>query len=163
HTRWLEAWPQGDPWMPGGVSVPLALASAVALQERMETFAEDTARLRGLTDTIRERVAQLEGGYVIGDPARRLPHVGTVAMLASAVGLQERMETFAEDTARLRGLTDTIRERVAQLEDVYVIGDPDRRLPHVVTLAFMYLDGEPVVTGLDREGIAVGSGSACGT
>jgi cysteine desulfurase len=42
-----------------------------------------------------------------------------------------------------------------------VVGDPVDRLPHVVTLSALYADGESLVRGLDRLGIAVASGSAC--
>jgi cysteine desulfurase len=41
------------------------------------------------------------------------------------------------------------------------VGDPDDRLPHVVTFSCLYVDGEALVTELDRAGFAVGSGSAC--
>ncbi|NUS49607.1 MAG: aminotransferase class V-fold PLP-dependent enzyme, partial [Nocardioidaceae bacterium] len=54
-----------------------------------------------------------------------------------------------------------IRASVAAIEDVEVVGDPDRRLPHVVTFSCLYVDGETLVTGLDRHGFAVASGSAC--
>ncbi|MFN3866026.1 MAG: cysteine desulfurase family protein [Demequina sp.] len=106
RTRWLPAWP-GEGWAPGGVSIPLALAAAVALQERREALESTRARLTAMTTTLRESLSGLEG--------------------------------------------------------VTVVGDPQERLPHVLTAAFMYLDGEPVVTRLDREGFAVGSGSACGS
>ncbi|WP_084103471.1 aminotransferase class V-fold PLP-dependent enzyme [Demequina sp. NBRC 110056] len=106
RTRWLPAWP-GDAFAPGGVSIPLALAAAVALQERLESLEATRTRLHALTARIRDRLAQLEG--------------------------------------------------------VTIVGDPEERLPHLVTAAFMYLDGEPIVSRLDREGFAVGSGSACGS
>ncbi|GAA1866668.1 cysteine desulfurase family protein [Myceligenerans crystallogenes] len=94
-----------EPWAPGGVSVPLAFAAAVALQ------------------AVR---ADLD-----------------------------------EAAARRRSLVDRIRAAVADVPDVEVVGDPDGRLPHVVTFSFLYVDGEALVTELDREGFAVGSGSAC--
>ncbi len=107
HTRWLPHWPEGsDPWAPGGVSVPLALAAAVALQERLE-----------------------------------------------------RLET---ESRRQHALIDRMRAGLDGTEGVHLVGDAVERLPHLLTAAFMYLDGEPLVTRLDREGIAVGSGSACG-
>ena len=45
--------------------------------------------------------------------------------------------------------------------DVDVAGDPEGRLPHVVTFSCLYVDGEAIVGELDRRGFAVGSGSAC--
>ncbi len=45
--------------------------------------------------------------------------------------------------------------------DVEVVGDPVDRLPHVLTFSCLFADGEALLEGLDREGFAVGSGSAC--
>ena len=106
-TRWLPAWPEGDDWAPGGVSVPLALATAVALQERLESADREATRLSELVDTVRARMGALDG--------------------------------------------------------IDVVGDPVHRLPHVVTFSCLYVDGEALLTLLDREGFAVGSGSACTT
>ncbi len=45
--------------------------------------------------------------------------------------------------------------------DVVVLGDPDDRLPHVVTFSCLYVEGEALLADLDREGFAVSSGSSC--
>ena len=42
-----------------------------------------------------------------------------------------------------------------------VVGDPVHRLPHLVTFSFLYVDGEALLTELDRRGFAVSSGSSC--
>ena len=81
QTRWLPAWPEGDDWAPGGVSVPLALAAAVALQEREEARQQTAQRLSGLIDTIRRQVATIDGVDVLGDPLERLPHIVTFSCL----------------------------------------------------------------------------------
>ena len=47
------------------------------------------------------------------------------------------------------------------MPDVDVVGDPEARLPHVVTFSALYADGEALVREFDRRGFAVGSGSAC--
>src|SRR5439155_25936750 len=66
------------------------------------------------------------------------------------------------DGPRLSALVDRIRERVPHLiEDVEVIGDPVRRLPHLVTFSCLYVEGEALLTELDRLGFAVSSGSSC--
>jgi len=44
---------------------------------------------------------------------------------------------------------------------VEVVGAPDDRLPHLVTFSCLYVDGEALVTELDRLGFEVASGSAC--
>jgi cysteine desulfurase len=41
------------------------------------------------------------------------------------------------------------------------VGDPVGRLPHLVTFSFLYVEGEALLTALDREGFAVSSGSSC--
>lgn len=108
RVRTVAVGPQdADPWAPGGVSVPLTFAAAVALQ------AAEADR-----------------------------------------GVQE---------TRRRRLVDRVRAEVARIPDVEVVGDPDGRLPHVATFSFLYVDGEALVTELDRQGFAVGSGSACTT
>ena len=47
------------------------------------------------------------------------------------------------------------------MPDTDVVGDPDDRLPHVVTFSSLYVDGEAVVGAFDAAGFAVASGSAC--
>ncbi|WP_228373236.1 cysteine desulfurase family protein [Demequina silvatica] len=85
------------------------------------------------------------------------------AVLAAAVALQERREELDATSLRLHGLVSRVRDAAAAWPGVDVVGDPDERLPHVVTFSCLYVDGEALLTRLDREGIAVGSGSACTT
>ena len=49
----------------------------------------------------------------------------------------------------------------AAVPDIEVVGDPDDRLPHVVTFSVLYVDGEALLEELARRGFAVASGSAC--
>ncbi|MGP7961126.1 cysteine desulfurase family protein [Sanguibacter sp. A247] len=88
--------------------------------------------------------------------------VSTAAAFAAAVSLADaRSVQQAEDT-RLRSLITYLRDRVAALvEDVDIVGDPDDRLPHVLTFSVLYVDGEAILGELDAAGFAVGSGSAC--
>jgi cysteine desulfurase len=46
------------------------------------------------------------------------------------------------------------------VEDAYLNGDPDRRLPHNLNISFAYVEGESVLMGLNKE-TALSSGSAC--
>lgn len=87
--------------------------------------------------------------------------VSIPAAFAAAVSLQAVLADREAQDARRRALVDRVRARVTQIPDVEVVGDPDDRLPHVATFSFLYVDGEALLTDLDREGIAVGSGSAC--
>lgn len=109
RVRWSRTWPEDDAeagWFPGGVSVPLALAAAAALEGALAERAPEDARLRALVDVMRSRIAR-------------------------------------------------------EVPDAVVVGDPEERLPHVLTFSCLFVDGEALVTELDRLGFAVGSGSAC--
>jgi cysteine desulfurase len=83
------------------------------------------------------------------------------AALAAAAALQAVVAEQAEVGARQRTLVDEVRAEVARIEDVEVVGHPRDRLPHLVTFSCLYVDGEALVTELDRQGFAVASGSAC--
>ncbi len=54
-----------------------------------------------------------------------------------------------------------MRRAAAAVPDVEIVGDPDDRLPHVVTFSVLYADGEVLLDELARRGLAVASGSAC--
>lgn len=81
--------------------------------------------------------------------------------LAAAAALQAVVAERDVAAARTRVLVDRIREAVGRLTDVEVVGDPVDRLPHLVTFSCLYVDGEALVTELDRLGFEVASGSAC--
>ncbi|HSE09958.1 MAG TPA: aminotransferase class V-fold PLP-dependent enzyme [Nocardioidaceae bacterium] len=84
------------------------------------------------------------------------------AALASAAALQARLAEREEVNARQTALVDRIRRHVAAtIPDVEVVGDPVHRVPHLVTFSCLYVDGEALVTELDRRGFGVSSGSAC--
>ncbi|WP_432050998.1 cysteine desulfurase family protein [Verrucosispora sp. NA02020] len=90
---------------------------------------------------------------------------GTVnlpAVVAAAASLRAAAADADVEAARLTPLVDRIRARVAaDVPDVEVVGDPVRRLPHLVTFSCLYVDGEALLHALDRRGFAVSSGSSC--
>jgi cysteine desulfurase len=83
------------------------------------------------------------------------------AALAAAAALRAVVEERDEVGERQRALVDRIRRATAEIPDVEVVGDPVDRLPHLVTFSCLYVDGEALVTELDRRGYGVASGSAC--
>lgn len=84
------------------------------------------------------------------------------AIIAAAATLRAVQAEAARESARLRDLTARIRERVPHLvDDVEVVGDPERRLPGIVTFSCLYVDGEALLHELDRQGFSVSSGSSC--
>ncbi|MFF3112039.1 cysteine desulfurase/sulfurtransferase TusA family protein [Kitasatospora sp. NPDC057904] len=96
-----------------------------------------------------------EGGRVPG-------FVNIPAIVAAAASLRAVRAEAERENARLHALVERIRGRVPQLvPEVEVVGDPVRRLPHIVTFSCLYVDGEVLLTELDRAGFAVSSGSSC--
>lgn len=87
--------------------------------------------------------------------------VSVPAAFAAAVALRTVLAEREADDARRRAAIERIRAAAAAVPDVDVAGDPDARLPHVLTFSCLYVDGEAIVGELDRRGFAVGSGSAC--
>jgi cysteine desulfurase len=83
------------------------------------------------------------------------------AALAAAAALRAVVTERDEVSARQFALVDRIRDAAARIPDVEVVGDPVDRLPHLVTFSCLYVDGEALVTELDRRGYGVASGSAC--
>lgn len=101
--------------------------------------------------------------FPASDPVSHVEHAFTnvPGALAAAAALQAVVAEREETNARHRDLVDLIRAGVARIPDVEVVGDPTDRLPHVVTFSFLYVDGEALVTELDRLGFGAASGSAC--
>ncbi|MEO6144463.1 MAG: aminotransferase class V-fold PLP-dependent enzyme [Dermatophilaceae bacterium] len=81
--------------------------------------------------------------------------------LAAAEAWQQTEATRVDDAARSSAIIARLRAAVGDLPDVVVVGDENARLPHVLTFSLLYVDGEALVTELDRRGFAVSSGSAC--
>jgi cysteine desulfurase len=112
---------------------------------------------------VRERVRwrspfpadERESGRVPGVP--NVPAVVAAAASLRAVAA-ERVALAARHHAWIARIRDTVARTVP---DVEVLGDPDARLPHLVTFSCLYADGEALLTGLDRRGFAVSSGSSC--
>ncbi|GAA2577812.1 cysteine desulfurase family protein [Actinomadura fulvescens] len=94
---------------------------------------------------------------------RRIPGFENVpGIVAAAAALEAYRAEMAADGPRLWALVDQIRTRLPTLiPDVQVVGDPVARLPHLVTFSCLYVEGEALLTELDRLGFAVSSGSSC--
>jgi len=65
-----------------------------------------------------------------------------------------------QDAVRLRYLRDRLEQELLKLNEVYVNGDREHRLPHVTNLSFKYVEGEALLMGFNKN-IALSSGSAC--
>ena len=97
-----------------------------------------------------DRAAERESGF------ENVP-----AILAAAAALRAVVDDQEVESLRQHALVDRIRAVVGGLPEVEVVGSADDRLPHLVTFSCLYVDGEALVTELDRQGFEVASGSAC--
>jgi cysteine desulfurase len=63
------------------------------------------------------------------------------------------------EVERIRMLQRRLLEGISDIEQVFINGDLERRVPHNVNASFNYVEGESLIMGI--KGIAVSSGSAC--
>jgi len=67
---------------------------------------------------------------------------------------------MAGDTARLSALRDRLNVQLHQsLDEIYINGSMEHRLPHNLNISFAYVEGESLLMGIND--VAVSSGSAC--
>jgi cysteine desulfurase len=67
---------------------------------------------------------------------------------------------MAEETARVSKLRDKLQDALLKIEEAYLNGDKEHKLPHVTNISFKYVEGEGLMMGFNKN-IAVSSGSAC--
>jgi cysteine desulfurase len=67
---------------------------------------------------------------------------------------------MTEEMARISKMRDRLEESLLKLEEAYVNGNREHRLPHVSNISFKYVEGEGLMMGFNKN-IAVSSGSAC--
>src|SRR5690606_8458465 len=95
--------------------------------------------------------------------AGRVPGFENVpGALAAAAALRARLEEAERLNREHSALVDRIRSRLPELIPAGEgVGHRAVRPPDVVTFSCLYVDGEALLTELDREGFAVSSGSSC--
>ena len=70
------------------------------------------------------------------------------------------MNEMESDAARISKLRDKLENALLQVEESYLNGDKEHRLPHVTNISFKYVEGEGLMMGFNKN-IALSSGSAC--
>jgi cysteine desulfurase len=108
----------------------------------------------------RVRVAPMidGGGHERGMRSGTVP-VPLVVGFGKAADLSR--ETMAEEGKRLAALRDQLQDAIlSKVDEAYLNGNPERRLPHNLNISFAYVEGESVLLGLNKE-VALSSGSAC--
>jgi cysteine desulfurase len=102
--------------------------------------------------------AQMDGGgHERGMRSGTLNVPGIVGLGEACAICHKEM---AEETRRLGYLRDKLRDRLeAQLDEVYINGTMEHRLPNNLNMSFAYVEGESLLMGIND--VAVSSGSAC--
>lgn len=67
---------------------------------------------------------------------------------------------MGQEAARLQSLRNKLEQALTSLDEVYVNGSLESRMPHVSNLAFRHVDDEALISTFNRE-IALSAGSAC--
>jgi cysteine desulfurase len=96
------------------------------------------------------------GGHERGLRSGTLPTHQIVGMGEAFRLAREEMGTEIE---RVRMLQQRLLRGIADIEQVFINGDLERRVPHNVNASFNFVEGESLIMGI--KGIAVSSGSAC--
>jgi cysteine desulfurase len=70
------------------------------------------------------------------------------------------MQDMESDTKRLTALRDRLKDKImSRLDETYINGSMEHRLPHNLNISFAYVEGESLLMGIND--VAVSSGSAC--
>jgi cysteine desulfurase len=70
------------------------------------------------------------------------------------------MLDMAEDSKRIIKMRDHLETALMKLEEAYINGSTEHRLPHVTNISFKHVEGEGLLMGFNKN-IALSSGSAC--
>src|SRR5690349_4692395 len=97
------------------------------------------------------------GGHERGMRSGTLNVPGIVGLGAAAALAKAEMAT---ETARLAAMRDRLNKKLHDnLDEIYINGSMEHRLPHNLNISFAYVEGESLLMGISD--VAVSSGSAC--
>lgn len=109
-----------------------------------------------------ELVPVIHGGH--HEEGRRAGTHNTPGIIGLAKALELACALAVEESERLARLRDRLRDGIlAKVPGAVVVGGrvPNGTMPNTLNVCFPGVDGEAVMLGLDMEGIAVSTGSAC--
>ncbi len=102
--------------------------------------------------------AQMDGGgHERGMRSGTLNVTGIVGFGKACELCMQEMEA---DAKRISVLRDKLQTALMQIEEAYVNGSQEHRLPHVANISFKHVEGEGLLMGFNKN-IALSSGSAC--
>jgi cysteine desulfurase len=101
--------------------------------------------------------AQMHGGG--HERGMRSGTLATHQIVGMGEAFRLAREEMAVENERIRMLRDRLLKGFLDIEEVFVNGDLERRVPHNLNISFAYVEGESLMMAI--KDIAVSSGSAC--
>ena len=102
--------------------------------------------------------------FIEGGAQERGLRGGTEAIpgiLAMAAALKESCEHLEENAKKVTAMRDKLIEGLSRIPCSRCNGDPDHKVPGIVSFCFEGIEGESLLLRLDMAGICASSGSAC--
>src|SRR5712671_5077319 len=97
------------------------------------------------------------GGHERGMRSGTLNVPGITGLGKACAIAQEEMP---QESRKMAGLRNRLKDSImSRLDEVYINGSVEHRLPHNLNISFAYVDGESLLMGIND--VAVSSGSAC--
>lgn len=101
--------------------------------------------------------AQMHGGG--HERGMRSGTLATHQIVGMGEAFRIAREEMAAENERIRMLRDRLLNGLMEIEETYVNGDLDHRIPHNLNMSFNFVEGESLIMAV--KDIAVSSGSAC--
>jgi cysteine desulfurase len=101
--------------------------------------------------------AQMHGGG--HERGMRSGTLATHQIVGMGEAFRLAREEMATENERIRMLRDRLLKGLQDMEEVYVNGDMDSRVPHNLNISFNFVEGESLIMAI--KDVAVSSGSAC--
>ncbi|ASV98862.1 IscS subfamily cysteine desulfurase [Paraburkholderia aromaticivorans] len=101
--------------------------------------------------------AQMHGGG--HERGMRSGTLATHQIVGMGEAFRIAREEMATENERIRMLRDRLLRGLSEMEEVYVNGDMEKRVPHNLNISFNFVEGESLIMAV--KDVAVSSGSAC--
>jgi cysteine desulfurase len=101
--------------------------------------------------------AQMDGGG--HERGMRSGTINVTGIVGFGKACELCQQEMAQDTERIIKMRNRLEASLSELEESYINGNIEHRLPHLSNMSFKYVEGEGLIMGVKN--IAVSSGSAC--
>ncbi len=101
--------------------------------------------------------AQMHGGG--HERGMRSGTLATHQIVGMGEAFRIAKEEMASENLRVRALRDRLLKGLSTIEETFVNGDMEHRVPHNLNMSFAYVEGESLIMAI--QDVAVSSGSAC--